>query len=163
MSFHSTGNPQAVYVNVIVSLNRNPCIFSRNIFNKTLAALLAPVKNKPVFKAVFHPFLFSKALFSRHGAADVLQVNVFFCNFYIFHKAPSRKKINISVELHFQQNNAGLSRKAQPDISEQNIFPELPASASFHSAATVGLFALRRLRGSFLHFVSELLRRCYYP
>ena len=22
---------------------------------------------------------------------------------------------------------------------------------------------LRRLRGSFLHFVSELLRRCYYP
>lgn len=26
-----------------------------------------------------------------------------------------------------------------------------------------GLSALRRLRGSFLHFVSELLRRCYYP
>ena len=116
-----------------------------------------------VVRALSHPFLFSKALFSRHGAADVLQVNVFFCNFYIFHKAPSRKKINISVELHFQQNNARLSRTAQPDISEQNIFPELPASASFHSAATVGLFALRRLRGSFLHFVPELLRRCYYP
>ena len=65
--------------------------------------------------------------------------------------------------MHFQQNNAGLSRTAQLDISEHNIFPELPAAASLHSAATVGLFALRRLRGSFLHFVSELLRRCYYP
>ena len=89
VSFHRTGNPQAVDIEKALRLDRHPCIFRRDVFDKALAALLAPIKDKPLVKPLFQPFLFFKALLAGHGAADVLLVNVFFCDADIIHRKSS--------------------------------------------------------------------------
>ena len=85
MSLHRTCDPQAIYIDITVSLDRYPCILCRNIFDEALPAFLAPIKNKPLVKPLFHPFFLRNALFARHCAADVLVVYIVFCDPYVIH------------------------------------------------------------------------------
>lgn len=81
VSLQRTCNPKAVNINVSVRIDGNPCIFRRDLLNKTLAAFLAPVKHKAFVEPLLHPLFFNKALFARHGAADMLPVDVIFVDF----------------------------------------------------------------------------------
>ena len=87
MSLQRAGNPQAVDVKPAVCFNGHPCIFRRNIFDKTLSALFTAIKDKSLIKSLLQPLLFCKSLLAGHGAADVLLVNVLFRDMDIFHRS----------------------------------------------------------------------------
>ena len=73
-------------VEIAVCLNRHPCVFSRNVFDKAFAAFLTAIENKSIIKALLEPFLFCNTLLAGHGAADMLLVNIFFCDPNIVHR-----------------------------------------------------------------------------
>ena len=83
---HGTGYPKAVNVEITVCLNRHPCVFRRNVFDKAFAAFLTAIENKSIIKALPQPFLFCGALLAGHGAADMFLVNIFFCDPNIVHR-----------------------------------------------------------------------------
>ena len=85
MSFQGTGDPQAVNVDVAFRYDRHPCVLGRNILNKALAPFFASVKDKPLIKSLFEPFLFYHALLVGHGTADVFLVNIVLRNPDIVH------------------------------------------------------------------------------
>ena len=100
-------NPQTIYINISVRVDRNPRVFGGYILDKPLTALGASVKNKPVAETLFHPLFFRLALLARHSATNMFFVDIFFRNPDIFHfylklKGASRharrpKKMNIIV------------------------------------------------------------------
>ena len=64
MAFLGAGDPQAVYLEVSLRLNGNPCVPRRDIFDDALAPPPAPVKDKSLRTPLPDPFLFDHALFS---------------------------------------------------------------------------------------------------
>ena len=78
MAFHGAGYPQAVDVDIALGFDGHPRVLRRDVLDKALAPLLAPVKHKTLAKPLLEPFLFGHALLARHGAADMLGVNVVF-------------------------------------------------------------------------------------
>ena len=85
MSFHGTGDPQAVNVDVAFRYDRHPCVLGGNILNKALSPFFASVKDKALVKALFEPFLFRNTLLVGHGTADVFGVNIVLRNPDIVH------------------------------------------------------------------------------
>ena len=57
VSFERTRYPQTVNIHITVSLYRNPCIFCRDIFDKTLSSLHTLQENKPFSKPFCKPRL----------------------------------------------------------------------------------------------------------
>ena len=89
VSFHCSGNPKTVDINISVRFNRNPCIFSRNILYKTLSSFHTAIKHKPLIKAFFQPFLFLNTLLARHRTTNMLFIYIFICYSHVFHKITS--------------------------------------------------------------------------
>ena len=87
MSLQGAGNPQTVDVKPAACFNGHPCVFRRNIFDKALSALLAAIKDKSLIKSLLQPLFFCKSLLAGHGTADVLLVDVLFCDMDIFHRS----------------------------------------------------------------------------
>lgn len=82
-------------------------------------------------------------------------LRVFFENSFILRvRSRARPKLKLRVWSTGEGCFNNRSQRPQPcDLHGEDLERERSAELS----------TLRRLRGSFLHFVAELLRRCYYP
>ena len=89
MSFHGTGDPQAVDADIPLRLDGHPGVFRRNVLDEALPPFLTAVKNKSFGKPLFEPLFLCKALLAGHGAANMLLVDVVFRDADIVHASPS--------------------------------------------------------------------------
>ena len=101
MSLHETRYPEAVDVEIAVCLNRHPCVFSRNVFDKAFTAFFTAIENKSVIKALPQPFLFCDTLLAGHGTADMLRINILLRNLNVIHSisSPIGAEITAKAEL----------------------------------------------------------------
>ena len=114
-------NPQTIYINISVRVDRNPRVFGGYILDKTLTALGASVKNKPVAETLFHPLFFRLALLARHSATNMFFVDIFFRNPDIFHfylklKGASRQHARRPKKMNIIVNNP---KRKTPDSSRR--------------------------------------------
>ena len=93
--FEGAGYPQTVDIHVIRSVDRDPGIFRRDVFDEAFAAFDAFQKDEAFVKAVGQPGFFGRDLnvvVIGYGAADVLLFQIFLCNANVFHVIPFYRK-----------------------------------------------------------------------
>ena len=88
VTFERARYPETVYVHVPVRVDGTPSVLGGDIFYKALAALDRPQKDQTVIEPLGEPCFFARDLnifVVRDRTADMLSVQVFFCDADVFH------------------------------------------------------------------------------